>query len=81
MGASERITLSQVAFTSSRIATFGPSAIYDDTLGLRQVLLLLRIVATVCHKLSDGHLGRAEELTIHVRYLLLAARTIGLFVG
>ena len=33
------------------------------------------MLLVVCNELANGHLGRSEELTIHVLNLLLAART------
>ena len=44
------------------------------------LVLLLWDVASIADKLSDGHLCRAQKLTIHVRYLLLTARAVSLLV-
>ena len=67
MSATERVTLTQVALASARVSAFRSGCVCAG----RQMLLVLR------NKLTNGHLGRAKELAIHVlNLLLLAARAI-----
>ena len=63
--------MTQVTLARARVSTFRSSCVS----AWRQVLRV------VCNKLPNWHLGRPEELTIHVLNLLLAARAIRFLVA